>query len=541
MTKKCEENISTDKFCDANIGNEPDFKFTNPWVLDTLCPVSGKPSIDYIGSATSHFQAEPLYGSDGNPKIVSDWEFELNKCIDNLSCEGYPVTSKIKGDQDPKTFPHFLKNKEKYIERSYQLGENMFRLSLDFARLCPTKEDEFNNPLMAEYVKTLALIRAREKEPMLTLYHLPMPKSLLDIDIFGNIVQGGWENSVVLQRFQFYIDSVINFLNHKDTIRSILAKNVDKGLHEKLLDEGLVKYFISVNEPINCTFANYVFGKLPPFQSLKIDLAEKVLKKLVCAHDIMRDALKEKLNTTPDREPQVGVSHAWPLFDGVLGDLVHDIMNYHPTSKFERNGKHTDFLGLQYYFRMTFNDITLANIISGYNRPDGRDYSDHPDFGDVCPRGMYEVLKKMSQEHPGKEIFISEFGFSEKEDMRRPYWILETVRYIIGAKKEGIPIKGMLLWSLVNNFEWYLGMDQKFGLFDECELSGECELSRPLENGIRSREVWQSTINAITHPSTGSLNTLQTCYVKALKQYTFYQQKILKKRQDAIRDGSTAF
>jgi beta-glucosidase len=73
----------------------------------------------------------------------------------------------------------------------------------------------------------------------------------------------------------------------------------------------------------------------------------------------------------------------------------------------------------------------------------------------------------MHAKYPAKEIFVSEVGFSDKSDGRRPYWILDTARYIIEAKSKGIPIIGVLLWSLVNNFEWELGMSQKFGLFSE--------------------------------------------------------------------------
>jgi beta-glucosidase len=480
-----------------------DFNFSAEDVLKTLRPASGKTSIEYIGTAVSHWQAEPLlYGPDGKPQVFSDWEFELVKNI-----EGKP--SKIAGRQDPEKFPQFLKKKEAYINRSAELGDNMFRFSLDFARLCP-KEGEFDNELMADYVKALALVRARGQEPMLALYHWPMPVFMTEKNQEGNISHGGWENPETAKQFQFYIENIVKFLADEDKMRGVLSQEqFGKEAQDKFLAEGLVKYFISVNEPINCIFTNYVAGVFPPFKIGRLDLAKKTLEKLIESHDIMRDQLKSGILKVPrEREPQVGVAHAWNYFDGSLGEIAHDLMNRHPAQKFERSGDYTDFLGLQYYFRST---------LPFYKDKKGRDYGEHPDFGDVYPPGMYKMLMKMNEEYPQKDIFISEFGFSDNTDTRRPYWILETMRYIIQAKKEGIPVKGMLLWSIANNFEWALGMDQKFGLFDESELSHP--LVHGANGGVKSWEAWQAATRAITDPSEESLKHLQEVYEKAYQQY----------------------
>jgi beta-glucosidase/6-phospho-beta-glucosidase/beta-galactosidase len=126
------------------------------------------------------------------------------------------------------------------------------------------------------------------------------------------------------------------------------------------------------------------------------------------------------------------------------------------------------------------------------------------------------LYKEMHGTYPEKQIFVTEFGFSDEKDLRRPYWILETMRYIIEAKKAGVPVKGMLLWSLVNNFEWQLGMDQKFGLFNKSDLKDPLV---PSSHGIKSWEAWRVATKAITSPGSESLAELQTCYEAAYKQY----------------------
>jgi beta-glucosidase/6-phospho-beta-glucosidase/beta-galactosidase len=94
--------------------------------------------------------------------------------------------------------------------------------------------------------------------------------------------------------------------------------------------------------------------------------------------------------------------------------------------------------------------------------------------------------------------------------------MLETIRYIIDAVRRGLPVRGVLLWSLVNNFEWEYGMSQKFGLFAEDELSG---IPVQSTNGIKSWEAWQAVTKAVLAPSPERLRDLQRTYELAYTQY----------------------
>jgi len=481
---------------------EKDFSFTASDVLKTLRLPEGK-KIEYIGSATSDFQAEPLlFDAKGRPMVFSDWEMELVKKL-----EGKP--SKIVGGPEVVAeLPHFHQFKEDYIRRSADLGENMLQFSLDFARLCP-EVGEFNESLMADYVKALALIRAHNAEPMLAIYHWPMPKYLLTLDREGNIEAGGWEHPDVAQHFRFYVESVVEYLSSEDKVRAVLkSQGFTKDAQDKFLAEGLVRYFLSINEPTSILIPGYVAGIFPPFKKGNVIAFKKVLSELVDAHDIARDEIKAGKLKVKSGEPQVGIGHNWTYFDGVLGKVLNAVANRGITKKFERTGEYSDFLGLQYYFRMTVPLLSRR----------GRVYGEHPDFGDIYPPGIYKLLKNMNATYPQKEIFVSEFGFSDRKDVRRPYWIIETVRYILEAKKHGVLIKGMLLWSLVNNFEWARGMEQKFGLFDEKELT---QPLKPSSSGeVRSWEAWTAITRVIHDPSDENLQALQKIYERAKIQFT---------------------
>lgn len=201
--------------------------------------------IEFFGSAMSDFQAEPvLYGPDGQPlPPMSDWELEVHRNLDGKE-------SGVKNPLQKDELPRFLKNKEKYLDRSQELGENMFRLSFDFGRLCP-ESGIFNSEHMAEYIRALAQIRVRGQEPMVTLHHFTMPKFLVETNNKDEIVKGGWENPEVTKHFSFYFENVMRFLGDQDRIKKILdSEGIPAAEQEKLLEEGLARYFISINEPM---------------------------------------------------------------------------------------------------------------------------------------------------------------------------------------------------------------------------------------------------------------------------------------------------
>lgn len=464
-----------------------------------LFSANGSRPIDYVGSATSHFQAEPLhYDQQGNPRVSSDWEMELTRLLGGQP-SGIP-------NADTSSLPRFFLRKVGYIRRAAEMRENMFRFSLEFGRLCP-REGEFDEDLMTEYIRTLVLIRVGGLCPFLTLHHFTSPKWLIGIDGDGNIVSGAWENRDVTRHFRFYVNQVVRCLADRDRIRAILqGLKIEAKVQERILAEGVCRYFMTLNEPAVLIPNAYLGGLFPPYHRANVAAARRALNHLVEAHRIAADALKNGLKAQT-RPPQVGIGHNWQCFRGVIGRCAQAFQEY-CTHRFEQQGDDTDFLGLHYYFRWKL------RWTSG--QKSRLDYSDYPQFGDIYPAGILEMIRRMHSKYPGKQIFISEFGFSDRSDRLRPYWILETARHIMRAVESGIRIKGLLLWSLVDNFEWQSGTSQRFGLFSEHELEGPLDSSH---EGIRSWEAWRSLTQSIASPSPENLETLQQSYKIAYQQY----------------------
>ena len=439
-----------------------------------------------------------MYDNQSNPIICSDWELNVQNNIQGKK-------TSISNQQNPALFPCFFNNKESYFKRSAELGQNMFRLSFDFARLCP-KPFEFNTSLMRDYLLAILEIKHHHQEPIITLYHWPMPLYLLEMSPDGSVLKGGWEHPDVLEHFKFYVEQVTKSLCDQELILSVLNEhNFTEEFKTTIINQPICSYFITINEPNSILFPGYVDGSFPPYKKLRFDLMPKVLKNLVAAHDIAFRLIKDHFK---NHKTFVGIAHSWPYFDGILGSIGHALINTYVTKRFERDGTHTDFLGIQYYFRMT---------ISPFSRKFSKLYGNHPGFGDIYPRGILRNLKYLNFQYPTKDILITEFGFSEHSDLQKPFLILETLKFIIQAIQEKIPVRAILIWTLVDNLEWSIGMDARFGFWKESDL--KTDLPNRTPGLIRGFEAWKSAVTAILHPTREHLADLQSDYESARTQF----------------------
>lgn len=433
-------------------------------------------ALHFIGTGTSHFQSEPIC-QIAPPAI--DWEDELRQNLrGQKSCIKFP--------QKMEELPRLLKRTEAYVDRSAELGMNMYRFSIDLGRLNP-RPGEFNSNLMAAYVRFMAHLKQSRQEPMVTLHHFTMPFWL---SREKDLPQSAWQHPAVLNHFSFTMGKVVEFLSNPDSLRQALTGSFKDSVIDSFIAHGLVRYFIPINEPLSVLGHSYIQGDWPPYKRGRFDLAWRTLRTMREAYSIMEQELRELGKLYPHFVPRIGNGYNWQFFDGIGSGVVHSAMNELLTRYLEKTVPTSDWMGLHYY------------CASGrwWNAPDRNDkeQSDHPMFKDIYPPGILPLLEKMHAAYPEKEIIVSEIGFSDANDERRPDWIFETMRYILEARARGVPVSGVLYWSLADMFEWDLGMSQKFGLFSEAELY---QPLAALEHGVRSWQVWQTIGEYVQHPS----------------------------------------
>jgi beta-glucosidase len=79
------------------------------------------------------------------------------------------------------------------------------------------------------------------------------------------------------------------------------------------------------------------------------------------------------------------------------------------------------------------------------------------------PEGLYRAIQRVSK--LGVPIYITENGIADAKDDRRAQFISQYLYTVSKAIADGYDIKGYYYWSLMDNFEWSLGYDMKFGLY----------------------------------------------------------------------------
>jgi beta-glucosidase len=115
-------------------------------------------------------------------------------------------------------------------------------------------------------------------------------------------------------------------------------------------------------------------------------------------------------------------------------------------------------------------------------------------LGEIYPGGLYRVLKAVYKRTRGnKPFYITENGFSDSADTRRPRAILEHLAMMHRAMREGIPVRGYFHWTLVDNFEWNNGWHVRFGLI---EIDPETQERIPRRSASMFGEICRA--NAIT-------------------------------------------
>jgi len=130
-----------------------------------------------------------------------------------------------------------------------------------------------------------------------------------------------------------------------------------------------------------------------------------------------------------------------------------------------------DFWGLQHYFRIVLKGNPLIPILKAYQVKPSKLGKTTTMNWEIFPEGLYQILKQFGQ-YPVKEFVITENGASFDDvlenntinDVQRIAYFRDYLTQVLRAKKEGIPVTGYFVWTLMDNFEWAEGYRQRFGI-----------------------------------------------------------------------------
>ncbi len=130
-----------------------------------------------------------------------------------------------------------------------------------------------------------------------------------------------------------------------------------------------------------------------------------------------------------------------------------------------------DWLGVNYYTRTLLADAPDTPFPS-YTETKG-DLPKTEMGWEIYPEGLYSFLTRIHKEYTkGLPIFVTENGLALPDtiengavyDPIRTEFIDSHMQAVQKAISEGVPVKGYFVWSLLDNYEWALGYDKRFGI-----------------------------------------------------------------------------
>lgn len=321
-----------------------------------------------------------------------------------------------------------------------ELSHNAHRFSVEWARIEP-EEGKFDEAAIEHYRDVLKALHTRNITPFITIWHFTLPLWFSE--------SGGFERKDAPEIFARYSAYVV----------------------EKLGD--LCVNFSTINEPSVYASNGWLRGSWPPFKRFALTdmvaitnsgrtyeskadkglkpvfLYLRVMKNLALAHNA---AYKRIKSVRP--ESNVNFVHHVIVFDAnwnPLNKLKAYIVNRLWTHKFMRHTEgHYDSIGLNYYFYTQFGDRRQW-------RKTDMDWN-------FAPEHIYDALMMLKRYQ--KPVFISEAGLADATDNGRAEYITKQVDATRRAIEDGVDVRGHMYWSLLDNYEWALGFEKRFGLVE---------------------------------------------------------------------------
>jgi len=369
------------------------------------------------------------------------------------------------------------------VEIMKELGVDAYRFSVAWTRILPEGRGRIEERGIAFYDRLVDALLDAGIEPWLTLYHWDLPQTLEE--------EGGWRNRATVDAFAEYAATVAGRLGDR------------------------VKNWITINEPWVAAMVGHLEGvHAPGLKDWKAALTAG--HHLLLAHGRGVNVIREsapgaRVGIALDCRPSYpasdhledlaaqhhfdGFRNRW-FFDPTFGrGYPADMMDsYRNSGRIEGDGPNwlvdgdleviaqpLDFLGINYYTSIVIGqgnqESEDTGVKPGPEPPDGYTEMGWP----ITPQALTEFLKRVAAEYSPAEIVITENGASFSDgpgpdgrvrDIRRIAYLSDHIDAVISARREGAPVNGYFVWSLLDNFEWARGYSQRFGLVWVDQLTG---------------------------------------------------------------------
>ncbi len=320
------------------------------------------------------------------------------------------------------------------------LGHTAHRLSIEWARIEP-EAGKFDRKEIEHYREVIKALYARGMTPFITLWHFTLPTWFAE--------QGGFEQPNSPEIFARYCAYVVKELGDQCAFFSTMNEPNVYGSNGWLRGSWPPFKRFALTDLISITNSGRTFESKAERGFAPLFLYLRVMKNLARAHNRAYEEIKR---VRPDTDVSV-VKHVI-LFHAnwnPWNKLVAWVTNYFWTYKFmNRVQKHLDSIGLNYYFHKKFGDTSI------YKKTD-MDW-------DIYPEGIEAALMMLAKYK--RPLYVAESGIADYRDIHRADYITRQVKGVWRAIKRGAHVRGHMYWSLLDNYEWALGFEKRFGLVE---------------------------------------------------------------------------
>lgn len=417
------------------------------------------------GAATSSYQIEGAAHEDG--RGASIW--------DTFSKTPGKVAHGDTGDVANDHYHRYPQD----IALMKEIGLQGYRFSFAWPRLFPLGDGVREERGFDFYDRLIDGVLAAGIEPLATLYHWDLPQALED--------KGGWVNRDIVSRFADYSTAVV----------------------ERFGDR--VKKFTPINEPWVVAWLGHGIGIHAPGIKDRAS-AFAAAHHTVMAHaastnamraarsDILTGPVLNQANYVPDDMSDPFQAHTADVLDAIQNRFWMDAFMHgqYPEILLKEFGDElsavikegdlqaatvkNDFIGINFYF-----DCRVGAEIKGLDQwhsisslfgaaSDETPRGPLTDMGwPLTPEGLENLLVRWHKEYGDKlpDLYITENGVAYDDgpdtdgrikDLRRIDYLRTHLKAVSNAIDQGAPVKGYYQWSLMDNFEWALGYEKRFGI-----------------------------------------------------------------------------
>jgi beta-glucosidase len=304
-----------------------------------------------------------------------------------------------------------------------RIGLNAYRFSVEWARIEP-EPGEFSLAALDHYRRQLDSCRRRGLVPVVTLHHFTLPRWMAE--------RGGFESPEIAGRLGAYAS----------VVGDALGDGIGIGC--------------TINEPNVVALMGYLLGVFPPkvHDRKRFEAVSAATRR---AHREMVDALRAGPGTYP-----VGITLAMHELEAVEGGEVRLAEAVeHLEDAYLRELRGDDFIGVQCYTRLRFGPDGPVDIPEGARRTKmGYEYR---------PEALEHTIRRAAAVS-GLPVVVTETGISTDDDAERIEFLDEVFAGVRSCLLDGIDVRGIFHWTLLDNFEWTSGFAQRFGVID-CDRS----------------------------------------------------------------------